>query len=153
MAGLINELMDIMGGMANVISELTELSRSKKEIVINDQTSALKQITAQENTLVGRYQKLERTAEAHIKDISTVLNTRGKKLTLGMLGDIIKEQDDYPAYMEVYKRLKTGIEELKTLNDQNRVLINNALEYIDYSVNVIRSTFNGGDNMLLDTKN
>lgn len=154
MAGLINELMDKLNEMSAHIAALTDYAHQKKEVIIKNDTDALKDITSRENTLVGKYQKAEKAVAVLIKDIAMVLNENPKTLTLGRLGEIIREQDDYGTYMEIYGRLKENLVLLKERNEMNNILIENALEYIDYTVNVLRSTYGGGnDDVTLDTKN
>jgi flagellar biosynthesis/type III secretory pathway chaperone len=153
MAGLINELMDKMGEMASHIEALTELAHAKKDVIIKNDVEALKGITAQENSFVGKYQKTEKAVAVIMADIAMVLNQNAGTLTLGKLGEVIKEQDDYAPYTEIYERLKQSLELLKERNDQNNILIENALDYIDYTVNVLRSTYNGENTAMLDTRN
>jgi len=153
MAGLINDLMDKMGEMADCFQSLTELAHTKKDFIISNEVDSIKAITAQENTFVGRYQRLEKNVGVILDDIAMVLSQNRAELTLSRLGELIKEQDDYNAYTEVYGRLKQGVEQLKERNEQNSALIESALDYIDYTVNVIRTTYGTGNDVMLDTKN
>ncbi|MCL2703714.1 MAG: flagellar protein FlgN [Defluviitaleaceae bacterium] len=153
MAGLIVDLMEKLGDMTAHIEALTELAHVKKDTIIKNDTEALKAITAHENTYVGKYQKCEKAVASIMDDIALVLNQKRAELTLGKLAGIIKEQEDYDAYVKIYDRLKQSLELLKERNDQNNILIENALEYIDYTVNVMRSTYSGGSDAVLDTKN
>jgi len=153
MAGLINELIVKIGDMASIIESLTELAHEKKDVIIKNETDNLKAITAQENTLVGRYQRTEKAVSAIMDDIAMVLNQQRKTLTLGTIAEMIKEQDDYDEYSKGYERLKKNLELLKERNDMNNILISNALDYIDYSVNVLRSTYGSGNDVMIDTRN
>ncbi|MDR1704550.1 MAG: flagellar protein FlgN [Clostridiales bacterium] len=153
MAGLINELMDVLTDMSGHIAELCVLSREKKEVIIKNDTDALKAITGTENTVVGKYQKTEKRTQALLADIAAVLGREAGGFTLSRLGEMIKPQNDYPAYMEIYRGFEKGLHELKALNDQNGVLLTNALDYIDYSMNVIRSSFGADGDIMLDTRN
>jgi len=148
MAGLITDLITKIGEMAGHIEALTELAHAKKDVIIKNDTDSLKAVTAHENTYIGRYQKSERAAALILDDIAMVLNQDRAALTLSKIGELIKEQDDYGEYAASYDRLKTGIDLLKDRNDQNNALIENALEYIDYSVNVLRSTYGNGEDVL-----
>ena len=153
MAGLINELMEKLGGMADSVDALSEFAHAKKDVIINNDVDGLRKITSQENTLVGRYQKAEKAISEIMKDIAMVLNQNPAGLTLGMLGELIKDQDEHGDYVKVYDRLKKGIFELKERNDMNSALIENALEYINYTVNAVRSTYGTDGDSVLDTRN
>lgn len=153
MAGLINDLMDRINEMASFIEALSSLANSKKDIIISNDVGALKNITAQENTLVGKFQKAEKTAAVILQDIAMVLNQNAAELTLGRLGDLIREQEDYGEYSKAYERLKQGLYELKERNDTNNVLIESALDYINYTINAVRTSFGSDGDVTLDTKN
>jgi hypothetical protein len=155
-AGLINDLVEKMGDMAEQMEKLTEIAAAKRDIIVTNDVEKLKLVTAHENTHVGRYQKAEKASGLILDDIAMVLNQDRNGLTLGRLGEIIKEQDDYPAFLSAYERLKQAAEVLKERNDSNNILIESALEYIDYTVNALRSAYeadNEGGGNVVDSKN
>lgn len=141
MAGLINDLMDVLNDMAESLNSLVELSEQKKDVIIKNDIDTLKKITSHENVLTGRCQKLERRRAAISKDIALVLGEKETSLTLSRLAEIIKDQDEYAPFSGASQKLRGALAKLKELNAANRELIENSLEYIDFSVNVIRSTF------------
>jgi len=153
MAGLINDLMDKLGVMAEQVEALTKLAHEKKDVILNNDIDGLKDITARENAFVGRYQKTEKAVGNIMVDIALVLNQKASELTLGRLGELIIEQEDYGEYMKAYTRLKEGIDGLKERNDMNSVLIENALEYISYTVNAVRTSYGGDGDAVVDTRN
>ena len=153
MAGLINDLMDKLRIMADSLEALSDFALKKKEAILQNDVDAVKDITARENSLVGKYQKAERAAGGIMEDVASVLNQNPGELTLGRLGEIIKEQSDYAEFMAVYERLKNSSAELKQRNDINNSLIESVLDYISYTVNAIRTTQGISEEGVLDTKN
>jgi len=153
MAGLINNLMERLAEMADGLAGLHEAAEAKKDIIIKNDLDLLKRVTAHENTLVGRYQKSEKAAAAILSDIASVLNQSRDELTLSRLGELIKSQAEHGAYMAVYARLKEAADTLKAANDANNQLIENALDYIEYTVNVLRSTYGNDGEAIVDSIN
>lgn len=141
MPGLINELIDVLNSQSEVYEKLLELSMSKKNVIIKNEINVLKEITASENALIGKSQRLEKKRLGLISDVANVLNEKEENITLTSLAEIIKEQAEHEILVEATKRIRTVLEELKTVNDGNKILIENSLEYIDFNINVMQSTF------------
>ncbi len=141
MSGIIYELLDVLKEESKLYDELVDLSKIKKDYVIKNDTDNLKELTSKENLMAGKIQRLERKRLSLIKDISYVLNEKESNITLASLANIISDKPESQELKNVAEHLKQTLSELKQLNEQNRVLIENALEYIDFSMNVIRSTF------------
>lgn len=140
MAGLINELLDILHEQAQRCEELLGLSQEKRGVIIANDVESLQKITHLENLIVSQNQKLERKRTAVLKDIATVLNKKENELTLSVLAELMQGQEEQSAIVEVGERLRRTLHELSDVNAHNASLIQNALDYIDYSLNVIRSS-------------
>ena len=140
MSGLVSELIKVITQEADYYDQLIKISTDKKIFIINNDINALKDITCTENTLAGKMQRLEKKRLSLIVDIANVLNEKEDNITLSYLADIITDPPQVEEMKDLTVRLKKSITALKELNEQNKVLIENALEYIDFSMNVIRST-------------
>ena len=139
MASLIEELIGTLKKQMQNYEELLILSQEKKGIVIRNDIEMLQKITAAENTIIGRNQKLEHKRELCVKDIATVLNVNSKQLTITKIAELIKNQKEYSELVAIRDDLKKVLGDLKVKNDQNQALINSSLDYINFSVNAIRS--------------
>ncbi|MCL2699301.1 MAG: flagellar protein FlgN [Defluviitaleaceae bacterium] len=140
MAGLIDDLITLIHEQAEDFSDLAALAHEKTEAIIKNDLEHLQKITDIENTLVGKNQKSERRRAGLFNDISTVLNTDAATLTISRLVELL---DGQPGCDELNKAgilLREKADELKTINEQNRALIENSLEYIDFSMNLMRSS-------------
>lgn len=140
MSGLINELLQVLIDEAGLYDDLIKISGDKKNSIIDNDIDLLKDITCQENTIAGKMQRLEKKRLSIITDIANVLNEKEANITLSSLANIIIEQPESEKMKKVALHLKESLSALKELNEQNKVLIENALEYIDFSINVIRSS-------------
>ncbi|MDR2899821.1 MAG: flagellar protein FlgN [Clostridiales bacterium] len=145
LAGLINELIDILKKQAVNYDELLILSREKRRVIINNDTQMLQKITQAENSIIGRNQRMENKRLEIIKDIAIVLNQKADELTLSSLAELIKEQGEYQELVTARKALVDILDDLKSVNDQNSKLLDNSLEYIDFTLNLVRSSFDDMD--------
>jgi len=141
MAGLMEKLIQVMEEHASHCEALLSLGARKKEHIIKNEVDALRKLMVEENAIVGKVQRAEKARVQLIRDIADVLNERADALTLTRLADIIREQDEHEPFTRAAERMRTAVEALKVLNDQNKLLLENALEYIDFTINVIRSTY------------
>ena len=140
MAGLITDLIDILNTANNSLNDLVELSKEKTDVIVANNMQELQKITELEQILTGRYQKLDRNREVLMQDIASVLNIKSDNITLTILADAIKEQKEASALLDVMERLAGTALALQEVNDNNRALVDFSLDYIDFSLNVIRSS-------------
>ena len=140
MAGLINDLIDILNTAADSLNDLVELSKEKTGVIVANNMPELQKITELEQILTGRYQKLDRNRETLMQDMASVLNIKSDNVTLTILADAIKDQKEAPALLDVMQRLVKSAAALKEVNESNRALIDYSLDYLEFSLNVIRST-------------
>ena len=143
MAGLMIQLIDVLAEHASICEELIVLGKQKKEYIINNDVSSLRKLTVQENTLVGKAQRVEKARLELVGDIAVVLNEKTGSLTLSRLAEIIQGQAEHEPFSRAADRLRSSLDALKALNEQNKLLLQNALDYVDFSINVIRSTYSG----------
>ena len=139
MPGLINELMNILDKQAAVYNELLCLSRKKTDAVIKNDLDAIREITSAENELIGKVGRMDKERAILTDDIAGVLAASDKDMTIEYLIELINDQPESAELKEIAVKLRDVITELKEVNDKNRELIQHSLDYIDFSLNSIRS--------------
>jgi flagellar biosynthesis/type III secretory pathway chaperone len=142
MAGMVNQLLEVLKEQSQRYEELLGLSLEKREAIVKDDLDQLQKITHFENLLVSQNQKLERKRQELMKDIADVMGKKADDLTLAALIELMKEQDVQAGLAEVGKKIRETLEALSDANDLNASLIQNALEYIEYSMNVMKTSIN-----------
>jgi len=142
LAGLINELIDILQDQLQNYDELLVLSTEKRKVIIENDTQMLQKITQAENSIIGRNQRMESKRLEIIKNIANVLNYNADELTLSLLAELIKDQDEYSGLIEVRDRLKDTLDALKIENDGNAKLLESSIDFINLTVNLMRSSEN-----------
>ena len=145
MAALITEVLGILNEQAERYGELVGLSEEKREAIVSNDVDALQKINQLEGMLVNQCNRLEKKRLQLTLDVATVLNQRAETLTLTRLIDLMEGQEEQEALIDVQYRIKNTMNELNELNHQNGLLIQNALEYIEFSTNMIRAQMGQGE--------
>ena len=141
MAGLIDELVDVMSKENDIYKELIPIVSEKTRIIIKNDLTALQEITDREQLTVERINSLERKREEVIKNIWIVLNR--DPATLGMKNLIkimAKQPDQQKRLAEIHDELSSTLKTLVTINDRNKLLIEQSLEMIEFELNLIQSS-------------
>jgi len=144
MAGLINTLIEILNEQASRYEDLLGLSLEKRDVIVANDIEGLQKITGLENILVSQNKKLEKRRIQAVADLAMVLNKKESELDLANLVDLLDGQTEQAELAAVRDRLRAALNELSYANAHNAELIGDALGYIDYSINVIRSNMQPG---------
>lgn len=140
MASLIDNIVTILNRENEEYTVLVGLSREKTPVIIKGDLDALNAVTEKEQEVVARIQKLERDRISTMKDIAEVTNRKQEELKLA---DLIEMMNNRPAEQkklrEVHDRLKITMKNMVTVNDQNRVLLKNSLDMVQFEMNLLQS--------------
>lgn len=147
MASLIEEIITTLNSQNTHYEEILILAEEKSKIIKNQDIETLQKVTSAETAIIGKIQKLEIKREEIVKNIAIVLNQKYEELTISKIAEIINNEDDKANLLEVKSKLKQTLETLKKKNELNKGLLQSSLDYVDFSVNVIR---NGNNDPLQD---
>ena len=140
MAGLLSDLLDILEIQAQSLNELLLLSKEKTDVLVENDSAQLKKITELEMILSSRYSKLDKNRKQIMDDIALVLNIDENPPTLTAILKVIEGQKEAETLSKLIDSLLKTAEDLKTQNERNEMLITNAIDYLDFTVNVIKSS-------------
>jgi len=140
MAGLINNLIDTIKGQTELFRGVVALSADKKKYIIQNDIENLREIVKQENIIVPKALKGDKVRDGIMRDMATVLNKPVDELTLTRIAEIIEGQPEHAEYIAVLEEFVLVATEMKEANDSNKLLIENALDYIDFNMNIIHSS-------------
>ena len=134
-------LIDVLNRECSEYAVLLELSQKKTPIIVSGNLENLQKITDEEQVVVSRIHNLERRREEVTADIANVLN---KDVTILKLSNLIDMLAARPAEQKVlatvHDRLQTVVRGLKRVNEQNQELLSNALEMVEFELNLLHST-------------
>ena len=139
MASLTQELIDTLNEQNNIYKSLLDVASKKKVAIIQNDVKTLQQFVKDENLLVGKNQRLEKKRIELFCDIATVL---GKPLdiTLKQIIESIKDKEGEKELTQIRTKMLKTLPKLKAINDQNQELLQMSMDYIDFSINLIRSS-------------
>ena len=140
MASLMESLIEVLDKESREYENLLGLSMKKTSVIVAGDLEELAKITDEEQTIVGQINHLDSKREGLFVDIANVINKDVKKL---MLADLIAMLASRPGEQQklakAHDRLKTAVYEVKRVNGQNRELIQNALEMVEFDMNMLQA--------------
>lgn len=141
MASLIENLIDVLGKENIAYKELLDISKEKTGAIIENDTEQLQIIAGKEQKLIGQLDKLEAAREEHIGDIANVLNVPVEDMKLSLLIKLMEKQpSDQAALIKVHDELKGTMDQLVVLNNNNKVLLQESLDMLEFEINLIRNS-------------
>lgn len=141
MASLIEELVTTLDREEKVYADLIPIQEEKIRAIIANDLTALERLANSEQKLVDEVGNLEAKRVRITKDIATVLGKNAETMKLEQIAEALKNQpDEQRQLQELHDRLRRTTARLQELNVQNKDLLNQALEMVEFNMNVIRST-------------
>ena len=140
MASLMETLIEVLEKENLEYKNLLDLSMKKTPAIVSDNIKALAEITDEEQIIVSRINHLDRQRNEAVDDIANVLN---KDVTKLKIVDLIKMLEARPQEQtklaSVFDELKRNVQAVKRINEQNRELIENALEMVQFNMQIMQS--------------
>jgi flagellar biosynthesis/type III secretory pathway chaperone len=133
-------MIDILNKENSEYDILLELSLKKTPVIIQGNLEELAKITDEEQIVVSRITRLEQNREDVFRDIANVINRDVKELKLKDLILMLKTRpEEQKLLAKSYDKLTEKIHNLSRINGQNRELIKNALEMVQFDMNLFQS--------------
>ncbi len=141
MASLMEELITTLDAEEILYRQLIPIEEDKTRAIIANDLESLQDITVREHDLVDQTSAMEQKRERIAVDIATVLGKDPKTITLEQIAEALKNQpEDQKKLQVIHDRLKKTVARLQELNEQNKLLLKEAMEMVEFNMNVIRST-------------
>ena len=140
MASLMETLIQVLDEESQEYEKLLGLSMKKTPVLVSGDLDELAKITDEEQIVVSKISRLELKRQETFTDVANVINKDVKTL---MLGDLVEMLASRPVEQQklakVHDRLKGVVYEVKRVNEQNRELIKNALEMVEFDMNILQA--------------
>ena len=132
MASLMDDLIQVLENENKEYEHLAELSKEKKQVIIDANVPALEKIVDLEQDVASKIQNLDNRRQKVMHDMSVVLNKPGEDFTVDTVIEMLSSQPkEQERLQNVKKQLKTTLDEVRKINEQNQTLLNQALELVD----------------------
>lgn len=166
MASLMENLIEVLEKESGEYENLLGLSMKKTPVIVSGSLEDLAKITDEEQIVVGRIGHLDVKRQEVFADIANVINRDVKTLKLpDLIAMLAKRPEEQQKLAKVHDKLKAVVHEVERVNGQNRVLLQNALEMVQFDINMLQSmkaapetanynkgAYNTGDSMGVSTK-
>ena len=139
MAGMITNLIKILNEQTERHTELLGLSIEEKDAIVQNDIETLQKLVNLKNIVISQNNKLEKKRLSLMADIVEVLALKDKDIDIKALADLLEGKPEQAELIEAGKKLRDVVIELKEVNDLNKELLENALGFIEYSLNVMRT--------------
>ena len=163
MASLMENLIEVLDLESTEYENLLGLSMKKTPVIVAGNTEELANITDEEQNVVSKINRLDHKRQEVFTDIAIVIN---KDVNTLMLADLVEMLSARPQEQQklarVHDRLRKAVHEVKRVNEQNKMLIENALEMVEFDMNMLqalkaapetanynRGAYNTGEHMIM----
>ena len=140
MASLMDSIIDVLEKEDAEYIRQIALSEQKTPVIIKGDLDELNRITEAETEIVAVIQKLEKERIQIMKDIAEVTNRKAEDIKLG---ELVKMMDKRPAEQArltaLHDKLKGTMDRIKQVNEQNRELLEDSLEMVQFEMNLLQS--------------
>ena len=140
MASLLENLIDVLDRENTEYEALVGLADQKTPIIVKGDIDSLGKITEDEQEIVGRIQKMEKSRKEVLADIANVVNRDVETLKLiNLIQMLEKRPDQQQLLVEVQEKLKGTVNRLKEVNEKNQMLLEDALDMVGFNLNMLRA--------------
>ena len=140
MASLMDYLIQVLENENKEYEKLAKLSKEKKQVIIDANVPALEKIVDLEQDVASKIQNLDNKRQKVMHDMSVVLNKSDQNFTVDTVIEMLNSQpEEQQRLIDVKKQLKTTLDEVRRINEQNQTLLNQALELVEFDLTLFRS--------------
>ncbi|MDR1000012.1 MAG: flagellar protein FlgN [Clostridiales bacterium] len=133
-------LLDILSRQSGCYSELIGLAKRKKALIVQDNIDEMRNITARENGILTKIQKSEKE---RMEQVNALTKHKGSIANMGEFLELLPESFQKKELIDLRMKIRRDMDELKALNNENRELLERSLQYVDFSLNLLRSAITG----------
>jgi len=140
LASLVEELVNVLEAEKQIYTTLVGYEERKKDVLIAADVATLEEITTKEQLAGDDLIAYSNKQIQILKDIATVLGRTDGKMTVTRLISLLDTQPKVQEQLtEARDSLLTAANQMKTLSDQNAILIRQAIELNEFDMTLFKS--------------
>ncbi len=141
MASIVEELIDVLEETTGCYENLLTMASNKTDVIIKGDMPSLQSLTEEEQSVAGRLLRLEKKRQSVVADICLVTNKNVETMTVSNLIDILpKDMPEHQQLEVVAAALVEIVNKVKVVNDVNQQLLQESLEFVNFTINAIQSS-------------
>lgn len=146
LASLIEDLTSALNEEDKIYKKLIPIEEEKTQIIIENNLQALSEVTKKEQEFIAMINQLEKKREEIVKNIGVVLNRDSSNLTISAIIEMLEGQDEQVNLASVYDKLSNTLTNMVSINNRNKILIEQSLDMIEFNMNFYQSVQNINNN-------
>ena len=144
MASLIDTLIDVLNSQNTEYEKMIDISKEKTEAIVSNDTAKLQDILVREQAHIDVLDKLEKQRQNNVNDICKVLNLSPEGIKVNdIIGILRKRPKEHDALSQVHMKLKKTVDNLIKINENNKVLLKESMDMIEFEMNLAKSLISG----------
>ncbi len=133
-------LIDILEQESAEYGHLFELSTKKTPIIVSEDLQQLAEITDEEQRIVNRINHLDNLRNEAVQDMANVLNRDVDTLKIANLIQMLGNRPEEQRKLSIaFDSLRDNAENVARINEQNRELLESALEMVQFNLNILQA--------------
>ena len=140
MAGMMDDLVKVLVEEKALYEKLADLSEEMKQAIIISDVPVVEQKTAEQQDVTTDLQNLDRKRADIMRNVAVVLNKKPQDIKVSNLIEDLSGQPELKAQMsKAREELIAAMDRLKRVNSQNQALLTQAMELMEFDLNLYRS--------------
>ena len=140
MASLMDNLVEVLEKENEQYEKLVELSKDKKQAIIQADIRTLERITEQEQEVSSVLLNLDNRRDSVLKDMADVLGKNFEEMTITkLIGYLDKQPKEQERLSEIREKILTTGKEMQECNLRNEKLLQQALEMVEFDLTLFKS--------------
>ena len=140
MAGMMDDLVKVLVEEKTLYEKLADLSEEMKQAIIISDVPVVEQKTAEQQDATTDLQNLDRKRADIMRNVAVVLNKKPQDIKVSTLIEDLSGQPELKAQMtKAREELIAAMDRLKRVNSQNQALLTQAMELMEFDLNLYRS--------------
>lgn len=140
MAGMMDDLVKVLDEERELYDKLAGLSEEMKQAIIVSDVPAVEKKTAEQQDVTTDIQRLDRKRSDIMRNVAVVLNKKPEEIKVSVLIETLSGQPELKAKMtKARDELVASMDRLKKINAQNQALLTQAMELMEFDLNLYRS--------------
>ena len=132
----VDNLIRVLECESRLYDQILEEAEKKTDVIVKGDISSLQETTLREQKIINELEKLNNAREQIVAQIARKTGKKPEELTVSVLAELFPG-DKANKLKSIRDNLMETIGKLKARNDANQKLIQNAIEYINFSLNLI----------------
>lgn len=140
MASMMDDLVQVLDEEKVLYEKLADLSEEMKQAIIVSDVPVVEKKTAEQQDVTTDIQRLDRKRADIMRNVAVVLNKKPEDIKVSTLIETLSGQPELKERMtRARTELVAAMDRLKKINAQNQALLTQAMELMEFDLNLYRS--------------